>query len=98
MMSIDLKSCYLGMEFGSTRIKAVLISSNYIPLASGAYTWSDHLDGGYWSYTMEDVKKGLRSCYAKLKKEVKDKYGFACKAGSHFLHVLFQLSFVCHDL
>ena len=75
MMSIDLKSCYLGMEFGSTRIKAVLISSDYIPLASGAYTWSDHLDGGYWSYTMEDVKKGLRSCYAKLKKEVKDKYG-----------------------
>ena len=75
MMTIDLSSCYLGIEFGSTRIKAVLISSDYVPLASGGYTWADHLESGYWSYTMDEVKKGLRSCYAELKKEVRDRYG-----------------------
>lgn len=74
-MTIDLSSCYLGIEFGSTRIKAVLISSDYVPLASGGYTWADHLESGYWSYTMDEVKKGLRSCYAELKKEVRDRYG-----------------------
>ncbi len=74
-MKLNLESCYLGIEFGSTRIKAVLISSEYIPLASGGYTWSDHLESGYWSYSMDEVEKGLRSCYAALKKEVKEKYG-----------------------
>lgn len=74
-MELKLESCYLGIEFGSTRIKAVLISSEYIPLASGGYTWSDHLESGYWSYSMAEVEKGLRSCYAALKKEVKEKYG-----------------------
>ena len=74
-MTIDLSSCYLGIEFGSTRIKAVLISSDYVPLASGGYTWADHLESGYWAYTMDEVKKGLRSCYAELKKEVRDRYG-----------------------
>ena len=74
-MELDLESCYLGIEFGSTRIKAVLISSEYIPLASGGYTWSDHLESGYWSYSLDEVEKGLKSCYAALKKEVKEKYG-----------------------
>lgn len=74
-MELKLESCYLGIEFGSTRIKAVLVSSEYIPLASGGYTWSDHLESGYWSYSMAEVEKGLRSCYAALKKEVKEKYG-----------------------
>ena len=74
-MELNLESCYLGIEFGSTRIKAVLISSSYIPLASGGYTWADHLDNGYWSYTLDEVQNGLRSCYAELKKEVKEKYG-----------------------
>lgn len=74
-MELNLESCYLGIEFGSTRIKAVLISSGYIPLASGGHSWSDHLESGYWSYTLEEVEKGLRSCYADLKREVKERYG-----------------------
>ncbi len=74
-MDLNLKACSLGIEFGSTRIKAVLIGPDYVPLASGSYTWKDHLEGQYWSYSLSEVKSGLQSCYAALKKEVKEKYG-----------------------
>lgn len=74
-MDLNLKACSLGIEFGSTRIKAVLIGPDYVPLASGSYTWKDHLEGLYWSYSMDEVKSGLQSCYAALKKDVKEKYG-----------------------
>ena len=73
-MDLNLKACSLGIEFGSTRIKAVLIGPDYVPLASGSYTWKDHLDGLYWSYSRDEVKSGLQSCYAALKKDVKEKY------------------------
>ena len=74
-MEFNGEKCYLGIELGSTRIKAVLIGPDYVPLASGSYTWADRLENGYWTYSLEDVWHGLRSCYASLKRDVREKYG-----------------------
>ncbi len=72
--------CFLGIELGSTRIKAVLISAeDYAPVASGSYTWKDSYVDGYWSYSLDDVWKGLQTCYGNLKKDVKEKYGITLK-------------------
>ncbi|MBN1607884.1 MAG: hypothetical protein JW940_14700, partial [Polyangiaceae bacterium] len=65
----------LGIEFGSTRIKAALIAPDATPLASGSYTWENQLKDGIWTYDMEDVWKGLASCYGSLVEDVRAKYG-----------------------
>ena len=49
----------LGIEFGSTRIKAVLIDDTYHTIAAGDYGWASHLENGLWSYTQEEIWKGL---------------------------------------
>lgn len=67
------KSC-LGIEFGSTRIKAVLIGSNHEVLASGAHDWENRLENGYWSYRLEDVWIGLQDSYRKLADQVQERY------------------------
>ena len=54
----------LGIEFGSTRIKAVLIDDNFQTIASGDYSWASHLEDGLWSYTTEEIWGGLQSAYA----------------------------------
>ena len=64
----------LGIEFGSTRIKAVLIDENNQPIASGSHDWENHLVNNIWTYPLEEVWSGLQDCYANLKKEVKEKY------------------------
>lgn len=64
----------LGIEFGSTRIKAVLIDANNQPIASGSHDWENHLKNNIWTYPLEEVWSGLQDCYANLKKEVKEKY------------------------
>ena len=64
----------LGIEFGSTRIKAVLIDSDHHPIASGDHVWENHLENGYWTYHQDEIWDGLRDCYAKLKDDVKEKY------------------------
>ncbi len=69
----------LGIEFGSTRIKAVLVDENSTPLASGSFTWENRLENGVWTYGLEEVKLGLKSAYASLKKEVKERYGITLK-------------------
>lgn len=66
---------YLGIELGSTRIKAVLIDDTFSVLAAGAYAWENRLENGYWTYSLEDVRRGLQACYGALKQEVKQKYG-----------------------
>ena len=63
-----MKNCTLGIEFGSTRIKAVLIDENHIPVASGSHEWENSLTDGIWTYTMEDIHAGLRRAYADLVK------------------------------
>lgn len=66
----------LGVEFGSTRIKAVLIDDVQNVVASGSYEWENQLEDGYWTYSMDDVIVGLRESYKQLKNEVYEKYKF----------------------
>lgn len=66
---------YLGIEFGSTRIKAVLTGENAKVLASGAYEWENVLIDGLWSYSLDDVWKGLKVSYAELAEQYREKYG-----------------------
>ena len=62
----DLKKAVLGIEFGSTRIKAVLIDERHMPVASGSYDWENRLVNGVWTYSMEQIHAGLQACYADL--------------------------------
>ena len=67
----------LGIEFGSTRIKAVLVDENNMPIASGDHDWENRLENGVWTYTLEDIWTGLQDCYQKMTEDVKEKYGVA---------------------
>ena len=64
----------LGIEFGSTRIKASLIAPDTTPLASGSHAWENQLKDGVWTYDMEEVWKGLAACYASLADDVRARY------------------------
>lgn len=65
----------LGIEFGSTRIKAVLIGEDDAPVASGAHDWENRYENNIWTYTLDDIWNGLRDCYRKLAEDVKVQYG-----------------------
>lgn len=67
----------LGIEFGSTRIKAVLVDETHQPVAMGTYDWENRLENNIWTYSLEDIWKGLRGCYQSLKEDVQGKYGVA---------------------
>lgn len=69
----------LGIEFGSTRIKGVLIDYDGNLLASGAYEWENKFIDGVWTYDLADAEAGLQACYSSLKKEVQEKYGVTLK-------------------
>jgi len=69
----------LGVEFGSTRIKAVLIGGDHTPIASGSYEWENRYENGIWTYRLEDVWAGLQESYRKLCNEVSEKYGTPLK-------------------
>ena len=64
----------LGIEFGSTRIKAVLIGEQGEPLASGSHNWENRLEDGVWTYHEEDIWNGLADCYRSLAEQVQQKY------------------------
>ena len=64
----------IGIEFGSTRIKAVLIGEDHAPLAAGVYDWQNELLDGVWTYSLENVKTGLQQCFADLMKNVESNY------------------------
>ncbi len=72
---MDMKNTVLGIELGSTRIKAVLLDEGHRPVAQGSYDWENRLVDGIWTYTMEDIVTGLQACYADLKRDVREKYG-----------------------
>lgn len=59
----------LGIEFGSTRIKAVLINEKGVTLASGSYGWENSLIDGYWSYSIDEIIEGLQVSFAELCKD-----------------------------
>jgi len=65
----------MGIEFGSTRIKAVLIDDGYNVIAQGAHDWENSLVDGIWSYSLADVETGVRDAYAKCAADVEAKYG-----------------------
>jgi sugar (pentulose or hexulose) kinase len=64
----------LGIELGSTRIKAVLISEDHTPIASGSYEWENQYENGIWTYSLEDVWTGLQESYRELSNEVFENY------------------------
>lgn len=72
-------ACALGIEFGSTRIKGVLVDSQNRPIASGSHEWENRYDNGIWTYTLEDVVTGMQDCFAKTAADVKQKYGVTLK-------------------
>jgi sugar (pentulose or hexulose) kinase len=65
----------LGIEFGSTRIKVVLINQSFQTIASGSYEWENQLKDGFWTYNLEDIIKGLQDAYREMKEEVAQNYG-----------------------
>jgi len=68
------KAC-MGIEFGSTRIKAILIDDKFQVIAQGAHDWENKLTDGIWSYSMDDIESGVRDAYAKCAADVEAKYG-----------------------
>ena len=77
--TIEEGKAVLGIEFGSTRIKAVLIDEKNSPIASGSFEWENHLDNGIWTYPMEEIHGGFRACYSDLRKNVEKEYGVKIK-------------------
>ena len=72
---MDLQNAILGIELGSTRIKAVLIDENHLPIASGSFSWENDLVNGVWTYPLEKAVEGVRACYADLRQDVEKKFG-----------------------
>ena len=80
-MASDAKStieggrAVLGIEFGSTRIKAVLIDEHNAPIAQGAHEWENQLVDGLWTYSIDAIISGMQGCYADLRRDVRERYG-----------------------
>ena len=75
MATINLKETALGIELGSTRIKAVLIDRTHTPVASGSYDWENRYENGVWTYPLSEVTQGLQGAFAALKANVAAKFG-----------------------
>ena len=89
--TIEEGKAVLGIEFGSTRIKAVLIDEDKSPIASGSYDWENQLVDNIWTYSMEKIQNGLQGCYQDLVKDVEAKYNvkltkFAALGVSAMMH------------
>lgn len=76
---IESGNAIVGIEFGSTRIKAVLIDETNAPVAQGSHTWENSLVDGIWTYSQEEIIAGLQSAYSDLKSDVQKKFGVALK-------------------
>jgi len=72
---MDLSKFSLGIEFGSTRIKAVLIGPDHSPIVSGTHDWEDDLVDNIWTYELESVWEGLQDAYGKLSSQFEEKFG-----------------------
>ena len=72
--TIESGKAILGIEFGSTRIKAVLIDENNNPIAQGSHEWENQLVNGLWTYSTEAIWFGLQDCYRDLRENVKAQY------------------------
>jgi sugar (pentulose or hexulose) kinase len=72
--AIESGKTFLGIEFGSTRIKAVLIGEDHIPIALGSHEWENRYEEGIWTYSLEDIWTGLQDSYRNLSNEVFEKH------------------------
>lgn len=64
----------LGIEFGSTRIKVVLVDDKNQPIASGGHEWENRYENGVWTYSLDDIWTGIQDCYQDMARDVKAKY------------------------
>lgn len=78
--TIETGKAILGIEFGSTRIKAVLIDEENKPIAQGSHSWENQLIDGLWTYSIEDIWNGLQNCYTDLRENVKNAYNTEIKS------------------
>ena len=78
----------LGIEFGSTRIKAILSDYEGNVLASGSYDWENQLIDGIWTYSLDKVREGMQSCYAELRRDILEKY-FPKKSGEEITEIIY---------
>ncbi len=72
--AINTEGTALGIELGSTRIKAVLIGPDHQPLASGSHSWENQFVDRLWTYSLESVTEGLQACFASLAEQVEKRY------------------------
>lgn len=72
---IEQGRAVLGIEFGSTRIKAVLIDENNAPIAQGSHEWENQIVDRLWTYSIDAIRNGLQDCYARLAADVRERYG-----------------------
>ncbi|MHB9293358.1 FGGY-family carbohydrate kinase [Hollandina sp. SP2] len=72
--SLSKGNTFLGIELGSSRIKAVLIGEDFSPLASGTYDWENRLEDGIWTYHLDDLWKGIQASFQRLSSEVSSRY------------------------
>ena len=77
--AIQSGKAVLGIELGSTRIKAVLIGEDHMPIASGSFEWENRYENGVWTYSLDDVWKGLQKSFQNLSNEVLEKYNAPLK-------------------
>ncbi len=73
--AIRLGRTALGIELGSTRIKAVLIDESHKPIASGSFNWENRLENGLWTYDLSETERGLQASYRALKEDAAARYG-----------------------
>ena len=73
--TIEDGKAVLGLEFGSTRIKAVLVDESHSVVAMGTWDWENSLADNIWTYSLEDIWKGLQGCYKSLAEDVRERYG-----------------------
>lgn len=74
MVKIESEKVFIGIELGSTRIKSVLVNKNCEILSVGNYEWENRLKNEIWTYDLEDVWKGIQSCYSQMATEFREKY------------------------
>ncbi len=78
--TIEAGKAVLGIEFGSTRIKAVLVGEDNAPIASGSYDWENDYVDGIWTYSLDKIHTGLQDCYKSLTEDVRAQYGVSIKS------------------
>ena len=72
---IESGKAVLGIEFGSTRIKAVLVDDANKPIASGSHEWENQLKDGIWTYSIDMIWEGLQHAYKEMTEDVEKQYG-----------------------